>query len=237
MAILLIGEWETPVSKIPAQSIGDFHIVKRVIEGESLDMAGAGGYDDCFFAFPITLTILRQGERDATDTESVWMSDSPMEYYMGWDLVAKTRPGRVLIGGLGLGLLVHLLSLRRDISEIVVVELSPEVIELTAPYLPSIPKVEVIQGDFLMEIQKLSSRLGEDYFQTVIADIWKGGDEESKEMATDCRYMMEDNFHSARHLFWAYQHEFEDADAEMGISYYLHQKEKGKGGRDEKGQF
>lgn len=163
----------------------------------------------CIFLQDTEITVLREGVRDANDTASVWMSDTPQEYFTNWDLVVRAESGSVLVGGLGLGLLVHLLSLRRDITEIVVVEKSKEIIQMVKPYLPKEPKIEVIQGNFFGVVQELSFRRT---FDNIICDIWKGNTE-GRETFEACRNLLEDNFMNSQHLFWGFQSEQENEQA------------------------
>ena len=128
-----------------------------------------------------------------------------------WDMVVRAKGPRVLVGGLGLGLLIHLLSLRRDIEEITVVEIQQEIIDMVKQYLPKVPKVEVIQGDFFSIMGELG--YGKREFDTVICDIWKGRDEKSKELYEDCRGELEYCFPDAKHLFWAFQTEHETEES------------------------
>ena len=210
MNILPIYDWKTPVSVIPGQSIGNFHIKKKPIKAGTHLSMDVAGYDFCLFTKDTIMTILREGILENNDTESVWMSDSPMEYYMAWELVARASGPRVLIGGLGLGLLAHLLLLRKDITNITIIEKQVEVIQMVKPYLPL--KVEVIGGDFLYAIQTLSDSNKE--FETVIADIWKSDSDGDKEVAGDCICMMDDYYPDATKLFWVFQQEFDSDRAE-----------------------
>ena len=199
MEVLPISNWRTPVSNIPQQSIGNFHIKHRIVKaGTVLDM-DVLGYDYCYYCEDTPMVILREGILENNDTESVWMSDSPMEYYMAWELVAQTKGPNVLVGGLGLGLLVHLLTLRKDIENITVIEIVPEIIQMISPHLP--PNVKIIKGDFLHEIQVM------DDFNTVIADLWKTTNEKGREVFEDCKLIMYDYQQEAVQLFWAFQHE------------------------------
>jgi len=203
--IMAIQYWETFASKIPERRIGRFSIVKRPIkEGQQLSMHNVFGYDYAFFLTDATITILYEGEKDpATDPAGIWMSDTPFEYYGMWQLASRARPGRVLVGGLGLGILSNLLAQRPDIKEVVAVELSPEVIQLVKPYLH--PKVKVIQGDFVDVMYDLERR-GEE-FETVIADVFKTCREE--ELFEDVEFAMRDNYPDAEHLFWCFQQNYE----------------------------
>jgi len=205
--IFPVQEWTTIATKIPAQRIGKFGVFKRPVkEGHTLDMHGVFGYVRCLFLQPTTITVLYEGEKDpATDPKGIWMSDSPFEYWGMWQFAGRVKPGRVLLGGLGLGILANFLAMREDIKEVVVVELSPEVIKMISPYLH--PKVKVLQGDFAKLMVELS-RKGEK-FDSIVADIFKGVAEE-KELYEDVRMTMEDWFPEAQHLFWYFQENYED---------------------------
>ncbi|MCD6255759.1 MAG: hypothetical protein J7J44_05750 [Deltaproteobacteria bacterium] len=211
--ILPVYEWRTVASRIPEMRKGKFKIVKRPIKaGSMLDMHGVFGYDRCLFLKDSVITVLYEGDLDpARDPKGVWMSDSPFEYYSMWEFVARTKPSRVLIGGLGLGILANLLALRSDIESIKVIEISKEVIEMISPYLN--PKVHVIQGDFLRVIRDL--RMEGEEFDTVIVDIFKSGDD--VELYEDCKLAVFDAYPDAELLFWAFQKEFENEQ----VSYWL----------------
>jgi hypothetical protein len=124
----------------------------------------------------------------------------------------------VLVGGLGLGILSNILAGKDDISEVVTVESSPEVIDLVKPYLR--PKVKVVQGDFLEEMAR---RDGED-FHTVIADIFKSSKERGLYETT--RLVMEDHFPEARHLFWAFQKEYDNEMWQLWLALDQEKKRK-----------
>lgn len=210
---LPIFTWKTPASKIPAQKIGRYKIFKRPIrKNTTLDMGGVFGYDECIFIRDNILTVFYEGELNPKlDPKGVWMSDSPAEYYAMWELVARTTPPNVLIGGLGLGILANLLAMRTDVKKVVVVELSPEVIKMIKPYLNK--KIRVIRGDFIEVMADLSYRGVK--FNTVISDIFKGFDED--ELFEDCVNAMNDYYPAATHLFWLYQKRYEREE----ILYYF----------------
>lgn len=81
---------------------------------------------------------------------TVVMSDTPDEWrdHCGFVAVAE---GRVLVAGLGIGMVVRALLRKPEVTHVTVVELSPEVIGLTAPHLKALygDKLEVVQGDIL----------------------------------------------------------------------------------------
>jgi len=62
-----------------------------------------------------------------------WMTDLPVEQRQMEECL-KGVNGRVLVGGLGLGLAASILAKKRTIKEVLVVELSQEVMELVWPH-------------------------------------------------------------------------------------------------------
>ena len=174
--------------------------------------------EEVLFNKDCTLTILREGIKEDNDTESVWMSDTPMEFYKAWELIARAKGPKILVGGLGLGLVTHLLALRNDISEITVVELQEEVIQMVSPSLNG--KVKIIHGDFLVEVRRQ-----EELFDTVIADLWKTGySDEDARLYRDCKYMMDDYQSNAVKLFWAFQEKY---DIEIAKPFLFSHSDKG----------
>lgn len=207
-----IYNWTTPVSIIPEQSVGNFHIVKRVTRKGTTIMMNALGHERAILLADATFTILLEGEKNNVDVKSVWMSDPPVEYFKAWELVVRSKGEKVLVGGLGLGLIVHLLAKRRDIEEIWVVEKSWEVIKMVKPFLPKEPIIKIIHGDFLEEARNYCDV----EFSTIIADIWKSTDEGSRRLMEESLMVMQDWHENAVHLVWHFQEELESK-----ISKYL----------------
>ena len=75
--------------------------------------------------------------------------------------------GRVLVGGLGLGLANAYLEANDAVTEIVVVEKSPEVIALIKPCMPK-EKTIVVEGDLFEYLKDLSLC----HFDFAFYDIW-----------------------------------------------------------------
>jgi hypothetical protein len=73
------------------------------------------------------------------------MSDTPSEIREQRDAL-ENATGRVLITGLGLGCLPHALLTKPSVTRIDIIEIDPEVIELTAPTFTD-PRVHIHQGD------------------------------------------------------------------------------------------
>lgn len=85
-----------------------------------------------------TYTVLAQGP-------TVVMSDTPAEKQEHYE-PARRAVGRVLINGLGLGLIARACLAKPEIESVTVIELSPDVIALTAPHVVD-PRLEIIQAD------------------------------------------------------------------------------------------
>jgi hypothetical protein len=207
--------WSTPITNIPEQSMPPYHISKMIIKkGDVLGLEW-DGHNHCVFMEDTLITILTEGEKEIVDPSSVWMSDTPQEYFTHWNLVIRSKGPNILVVGLGLGLLVHLLSLRKDIKKIVIIDISPEIINMVSPYLPNTPEITVIKGDFFDVIFNLYNS-GID-FNSIICDIWKGIDNASQEKYLKCRKTLQELYPNAVHLFWAFQTIYEQ---EVSSSFF-----------------
>lgn len=103
----------------------------------------------------------------------VIMSNTPDEIrdFMGFVNVAK---GRVLVNGLGLGVLLQALIDKPEVEQILVVEISEDVIKLVAPTYNTNPKVTIIQADAFGYIPPKGL-----IFDYVWHDIWDTLDSEN----------------------------------------------------------
>lgn len=92
------------------------------------------------------------------------MSDTPMEQYTNSEFVHKAH-GKVLIAGLGLGMIVLAIQDKPEVEEIVVVEKYEEIRDLVLPQLPVNSKVRVVIADAVdYEPDQL--------YNTIYLDIW-----------------------------------------------------------------
>jgi hypothetical protein len=97
------------------------------------------------------------------------MSDTRMERTSNYEFCYYAH-GRVLIAGLGIGLILHNLRdkiQKGDITEILVIEKSQDVIDIVAPYFLDIPQIKIFQGD----VFEWKPAPGEK-FNTLYFDIW-----------------------------------------------------------------
>jgi hypothetical protein len=102
---------------------------------------------------------------------SVWMSDMLCEIRQMEEAIKKLQPkGRVLVGGLGLGIVALMLARKRNVTSVDVVELEQDVIDLCDP---KHPRIRVIQGD----IYRYANDLESWNYDAAFFDTWRGTNE------------------------------------------------------------
>lgn len=104
-----------------------------------------------------------------------WMTDDPLYWMAMYRLAEQVKGPRVLVGGLGLGIVLrHLKVLRPDVREVVVVERSAEVAALTWEPLSQSnvldERFRLVMADFF----DLPEVVRETAFDTVLTDFWVG---------------------------------------------------------------
>lgn len=132
------GRFHSPGLTLPESKSGNWSI-RHVITppGEKLIIVSIRnamfmGMKPAYTVAPgevVTVELHEHGD----EGDKGWMSDSPQEVEQHTRQLAKAR-GRVLVGGLGIGLAVAILARNRKVREIVVVEKSPDVVRLVAPH-------------------------------------------------------------------------------------------------------
>lgn len=73
------------------------------------------------------------------------MSNTPAEINDHWRFIQKAQ-GKVLIGGLGLGMVLKCLLEKPTITKVTIIELSPDVIKLVASAYTDDPRVNIINA-------------------------------------------------------------------------------------------
>lgn len=96
--------------------------------------------------------------------DEVMMSNTNMEKDTNAEFVRKAH-GKVLIGGLGLGMILLAIQDKPEVESIVVVEKHKEVIDLVGSQLPLNSKVKIINEDVFDYCPK-------DEFNCIYMDIW-----------------------------------------------------------------
>jgi hypothetical protein len=178
------GVIDIPEAKIGECSIA--HVIKpagTTLARQSGRTAFLGGHG----AGPVTFDVETCWHQLASDADGVWMTDLPIEQWQMDEALKPVRSGRVLVGGLGLGIAAMALALRPAVREVVVVEKSADVIALVAPTLgrgPALPapaakraraKLRVIHAD-LFEFLDDAKRRG-DRYDWAFYDIWQSDGE------------------------------------------------------------
>lgn len=173
--VLKIKEWDTSATHYPIKSLGNVAIRRLKQKPGYYLMEGVRGYYYYQNTKTIPITYLTIG------LETV-MVDDPLQW-CGMQDLAKHCKGKVLIAGLGLGLVLHGLQSNKDVTEIHVIEWNRDVITLMENHIPRDERINIIQGDFWEYIETAPK----DY-DTVLLDIWWG--DRSSEMGIDM-YVLE----------------------------------------------
>jgi len=102
------------------------------------------------------------------------MVDDPL-HWIGMQRLAEHCKGRVIIAGLGLGLILHHLVKNKDVDEIGVIENNKDVVDLIEPLLPQDDRVTIhIEDIRAFELSFLAM------FDTIVFDVWVKGDKGMK---------------------------------------------------------
>ena len=123
---------------VPEGKIGEYSVEKFVADSEDIRARLKGR------AIPLgTYTKLMRGD-------VLVMSDTPAEIIDHVQIMWGAK-GKVLIAGLGIGLVLNGIAKKEEVDHITVIEISPEVIELVGPHYKSIygDKIEIINANIL----------------------------------------------------------------------------------------
>lgn len=141
--MLRLSSWETPATHYPRQQIGSAalknHNYQKGTYAAYMTGPGQERHEHYRLQQRITITNLE------IDGET-WMVDDPPHW---WAMQEHARhyKGRILIAGLGLGLILHCLSEQKGIRRITVVERNPDVIEMISPHVPQ-KHLEIVNKDW-----------------------------------------------------------------------------------------
>lgn len=134
-----LDEYYSPAYQYPKETVGSARIRARKLRVGMYPAYRVRGLDFVVTTKQFRLTCLEQRDPTITDREvwRTWMVDDPWHWWSIEDSAAKMTQGgsRFLVGGLGLGLIVHAL-VARSASEITVIERNQDVIDLIGPMLP-----------------------------------------------------------------------------------------------------
>lgn len=153
---LEIMAWKT--IEYPCRKFKSVEIIKCNYKKGYYFMEGIDGYIFYKITKPITIQCLKING-------STWMVDDPC-HWIGMQRLAEHSRGRVLVGGLGMGIVIHHLLSNKDISKIDVVECNKDVINLVSPLFND-EKI-TIHNDNIKSLKWLKNNV----YDTIILDIW-----------------------------------------------------------------
>lgn len=169
--------WYDGVLSIPEGKSGDWEIAHtHYPAGKKMT---TGSMRTAYYGQKSTEIIFEQPTRwhKLLENGGTWMSDLPVEQRQADELIVGAY-GRVLVGGLGLGYHTTALLKKPAVKEVVVVEISQDVINLvwqpTLDNLRTKKKVEIVNAD-LFDYLKLFPI--EKQFNWGVYDIWQSDGE------------------------------------------------------------
>lgn len=174
-----INFWKTPATEYPKIELGSARIVREDYKRGYYRNYGVRGINVFKVTKPIPVTSLEIKDREGK--WHTWMVDDPPHLWSMYDYGKNSR-GRVLIAGLGLGLIIWGLENNVDVNSITVVEMNKDVIDLITPMLP-IEKITGAGVDFRIINQDFYDFLKEtkEDFDRIIVDLWTTGSKEETE--------------------------------------------------------
>lgn len=150
------GKWEISTFELSAHA-ADMHNVREL-----------GGFER-FIEAGVSYKALYRMNGGA---RSIIMTNTPSEVADHLPFI-RSATGDVLIFGLGLGMVVQALIEKETVRNITIVEIDPEIIELSGKhYLRASEKVTVIQGDAFEFYEKKN-------YDAIWFDIWDDIDDEN----------------------------------------------------------
>lgn len=167
-----IVEWKTPATDYPKKEFGSARINRGNYKKGFYRNYGVNGYEYFWVTKPVVITSLEI--KDDKGKWKTWMVDDPPHW---WSMqnYAKNSYGRVLVAGLGLGLVTGELLNNTDVNSITVIERNKDVIGLISHLLPKAINVdlEIKNADFYEFINETDEK-----FDRIIVDLWVTGSAE-----------------------------------------------------------
>ena len=167
--LIKISKWRTPATDYPEKQINSARIVHGFYNRGLFYNYGVRGYK--FFETTRRIPVTSLEIKNDNGEWKTWMVDDVPHWWSMQDY-ARNSIGRVLVAGLGLGLVVHELLNNVDIDSVTVVEKNKDVIDLISPLLPKVKgvKFQIINADFYDFIHE-----SKEDFDRIIVDLWTSG--------------------------------------------------------------
>jgi hypothetical protein len=164
------AEWYKSPVNLPESKSGKISIQKKILPpGDKVAIVGMRqaflrGQKPISGVIKEPLTIHSLVHED----RGIWMTDLPEELNQIGELLHNINPhGKIMVGGLGLGILAKTLADRTGVESVTVVEIDPDVVKLCAQ-----PGYTVVTAD-VMEYLRTTN----DQFDFYLLDTWQGTNE------------------------------------------------------------
>lgn len=135
--------WKTPLTAVPLRTVGTARL-HRVNYRGIYHMNGVDGSEFYRAHGWMPVTVLQQRTKQSWKT---WMVDDPVHWLGMREAVEDLPSGKILVAGLGLGLMLHHMATEPRFTAITVVERNPDVTALIRPTLPTDDRVAIISGN------------------------------------------------------------------------------------------
>ena len=170
--IIVIRDWRTPATDYPESEFGSARIRREKYKKGYYHNYGLRGYEYFEVKKPIDITSLEI--MDNCGVWKTWMVDD-VPHWWSMQKYAENSSGKVLVAGLGLGLVTGELLKNVDVNSVTVIERNEDVIGLIAPFLPIKigDNLEILNEDFYDFIHETEER-----FDRIIVDLWVTGSKE-----------------------------------------------------------
>lgn len=147
--LTILHDFKSPVDHYPDKKLGCAEI-KHTKKGTKGTYFGEGVRGMTFYRFAKTVQIV-----SLKINQKVWMT-SDCTYTFSLESFAERSSGRVLVAGLGLGIVVHQLVKNPAVTEIIVVDREQDVIDLVGPLLPKDARIKIVHEDFDLFTDRMS---------------------------------------------------------------------------------
>jgi hypothetical protein len=151
---IVLDEYITPASVIPQQRWKNIKIELRRYTTYRYYLDSIDTY----------ITITKPYFVRRLSWDNTWITDDDIENWYGILYWNANAHGKVLIGGLGLGMIQNRLKNNNRVTSITTVEINPEIIQFLRQYYEI---GEVIQGDFYEYLKNTNV-----VYDTIIGSIW-----------------------------------------------------------------
>lgn len=137
-----VGAWSVSYRSLDQAEVENLNLQHRIDCADE----GLGIRPELFYVAPGTYAVLER--EDARGQAEVFMSNTPMEARTNRKFIDAAE-GRVLVTGLGIGMVIDALLKKPEVQQIDIVEKFQDVVDLVGPLYKDEPRVKIICADAL----------------------------------------------------------------------------------------